>query len=524
MQVGAQKARERNLGYWAHGASLTWPDNPAILDWVDGQARTTTHGELEARLQRAASMFSSWGLEPGARIAVGVGNRVEFIEIFFGAMRAGLVPVPLNLRQGRGHLEHVVSDSGAVAAIVEPSTNDHLPDLVDRASVPRRVTIGSDRPGWEDYGRSMAAAAPVFAPIELPADHPAFLAYTSGSTGRPKGVVLTHAGQVWWVRTYCALYEPQPTERSLVAVPLYHKNAMAGGIKVKLPGGGSVVLMPRFEARAFLRNLSELRCTHATGVPTIYNLAMQEQDLARSLDFSSLRSLTVGSAPVHDELHRTMEKTFGCPVFQSYGSTEGGPVVMGPPTDGRAVPLGSCGTLWPDGEAKLVDAEGREQERFGELWLRNPGVTSGYYNLPDVNAKRLTDGWLATGDLFEVDEGRFWYFRGRTDDMFDCGGENVFPKEVEDLLLTHPAVRDACVVPLVHPSKGHAPGALVVIDPDQAVTPEDLKAYALAHGPAYAHPRRILVTGALPLNGAGKVDRAAVTALMRDLVAETGPS
>lgn len=522
--ASAEQARSQNLGFWASRTAEKFPDRSAIIDWADGRERTVTHGQLEARLQRVGAMLSQWRFEPGTRVAIGVGNRAEFIEVFFGAMRVGLVPVPLNLRQGRMHLAHAIADSACAAAIIEPGANQHLPEIVDECGLTQRVAVGASLPGWQDYEILMADAPASFDAAVPLLGQAAFMAYTSGSTGKPKGVVLTHEGQLWWVDAFQRLYPTDPAERSLVAVPLYHKNAMAGVVKTRLAGGASMVLMPKYEPRAFLQNLVKYGCTHATGVPTIYSLALQERDLIASLDFSALRSLTVGSAPVHDPLHRAMEEAFRCPVFQSYGSTEGGPVVMGPPLDGRPVPLGSCGVLWPGCEAKLVDKQGEEQRRIGELWLRNPGVTPGYNNLPKVNADRLKGGWLATGDLFEVDEDGFWYFRGRADDMFDCGGENVFPKEVEELLLTHPAVRDACVVPAPHASKGHAPVALVVVDPSASLTEGELKQFCLEQGPAYAHPRRIVITDALPLNGAGKVDRAIVRDQMAQILQGVPPS
>jgi acyl-CoA synthetase (AMP-forming)/AMP-acid ligase II len=516
MASAFETRKDRNLGYWAHRAALEHPERTSIIDLADGERRLT-HAQLEARLERVASALTALlNLKPGDRIAVGIGNRSEFVEVFFGAMRAGLVPIPLNLRQGRAHLEHALTDSGCVAAVVQPAANIQLPGLVENLALARRVTVGSDLPGWSQYEDLMSAASVCFDPIDLPPQQPAFQAYTSGSTGKPKGVVLSHEGQVWWIATYVKLYAPQPDECSLVAVPLYHKNAMAGVVKAKLPGGACMVLMPDYHPRKFLENLSSYRCTHSTGVPTIFSLALREQDLMQSLNFSALRSLTVGSAPVHESLHQAMEQGFGCPVYQSYGLTEGGPVMFGPPADRRSVPLGSCGELWPDCDAKLLGPHGQEHPRHGELWVRNPGVMLRYHNLPDVTAQRLKGDWLATGDLFERDGDNFWYFRGRSDDMFVCGGENLFPKEIENLLLTHAAVRDACVVPAPHPTKGEAPVALVVVDPSLPATEEELKQFCLANGPAYAHPRRIFVTEALPLNGAGKVDRAVVRARYRD--------
>jgi long-chain acyl-CoA synthetase len=291
---------------------------------------------------------------------------------------------------------------------------------------------------------------------------------------------------------------------------------MAGAIKPLLAIGGSVVLLPDFEPRRFLQVLAEYRCTQAGAVPAVFTLLLQQRDLIESLDFSALESLKLGSAPVQEELLEQVKAAFGCRIGESYGLTEGGPVMIGPPVDGRPVPVGSCGVAWPEGEGRLVGADGREHPTDGELWVRNPGVTPGYYKLPEVNAKRLVDGWLATGDLFHRDAEGFFYFRGRTDDMFNCGGENVYPKEVESLLIRHPAVVDASVVPLPDPLKGQVPVAMVALAAGAEIGEAELKRFCLDHGPAYAHPRRIALVDEMPLNGAGKVDRVRVAALLQE--------
>jgi acyl-CoA synthetase (AMP-forming)/AMP-acid ligase II len=189
--------------------------------------------------------------------------------------------------------------------------------------------------------------------------------------------------------------------------------------------------------------------------------------------------------------------------------------MIGAPLDGRAVPHGSCGVAWPEGEIKLMRADGTDDPAHGELWVRNPGVTPGYYNLPEVNRQRIVDGWLRTGDLFSRDAEGFLYFRGRTDDMFNCGGENVYPLEVENLLLRHPGVAEVSVVPVPHAIKGQVPVAMVVRARDSTVDEDGLKKFTIANGPAYAHPRRIVFVEALPLNGPGKIDRKIVENMMR---------
>jgi acyl-CoA synthetase (AMP-forming)/AMP-acid ligase II len=499
-----------NLGYWMSAAAARFPDKVAVFDLSRETRRETTYATLDARLDRVASALTKLGLKSGDRLAMAATNRIEFIEIMFGAMRAGVVPVPLNTKLGPETLRYVIEDSGAVGAVVEAAANAHVPRIVESLGLPVRVLLEDAAEGWVGYEEALAESPARFAPPALAPDHLAFLPYTSGSTGKPKGVALTHAGQCWWIGCLHK-YWPTPAEsRALAAVPLYHKNAMAGAIKPLLSCGASVVLLPNFEPRRFLKALAAYRCTHASGVPAVFTLLLQERDLIETLDFSALRGLKIGSAPTPRELLAAVEAAFGVPVSESYGLTEGGPVMIGPPLDGRPTPHGSCGVAWPEGEVKLTDAEGRECESYGELWVRNPGVTPGYYRLPEVNRERLVGGWLKTGDVFARDADGFFYFRGRTDDMFNSGGENVYPLEVENVLLKHPAVAEVSVVPLPHRVKGEVPVAMVVKAKGRDVSEEELKQFFIANAPAYAHPRRIDFVGELPLNGPGKIDRKVV--------------
>lgn len=505
-----------NFGYWNYEAGQTHLDKVAIIDLSGDAERTMTYATLEDRLSRFANLTMELGLKPGDRMAMVVGNRYEFVEIMYGAMRAGVVPVPLNTKLGAETLSYILADAGCRAAVIDPACNHDIVDVVERLGIDRRLSVGSPSPGWTDYEAALAGVSPDFTPPAIGPDHPSFQPYTSGSTGRPKGVVLTHGGQYWWTRAVQRYWPGTPDQRALAAVPLYHKNAMAGAIKPMLHIGGSVVILPDFEPRRFLTVLSDYRCTYAGAVPAVFTLLLQQRDLIESLDFSALESLKLGSAPVQEELMVAVKQAFGCSIGESYGLTEGGPVMIGSPVDGREVPFGSCGVAWPEGEIKLIGPDGEENPSDGELWVRNPGVTPGYHNLPEVNAKRLKDGWLATGDLFHLDENGFFFFRGRTDDMFNSGGENIYPKEVENLLIGHPSVFDASVVPVAHPIKGHVPVAMVMLEKGAQADEAALKQHCLDNGPAYAHPRRIRIVPEMPLNGAGKVDRTVIEGILKD--------
>lgn len=505
-----------NLGYWLSEARAEFPDRVALIDLSRTPPREVTYRQLDERMDRVANLLSDAGIGAGDRVALSVGNRFEFIEIMFGAMRCGAVPVPLNFKLSSAALTHVARDADCRAAFVEVAVSERSADIVEQLGIGRRWEIGGlgataehARTGWLDYAAALAGVSPEFQPPVLGAHHPAFQPYTSGSTGQPKGVVLDHEGQLWWVRCLKKHWPAGPGDRALAAVPLYHKNAMAGAVKPLLQAGGSVVILPGFEPVAFLQALSEYRCTQVGAVPAVFTILLDHIKLIRKLDFSALRKVTLGSAPVQPKLMDAVERAFGVQVAESYGLTEGGPVMLGPPLDGRPVPRGSCGAAWPEGDLKLM-RDGVEDQGYGELWVRNPGVTTGYNNLPEVNAERIRDGWLATGDLFHRDDQGFFHFRGRTDDMFNSGGENIYPKEVEDLLLSHPDVLDAAVVPIPHAVKGEVPAAMVKLASESPVTAEALKVYTLEHGPAYAHPRHIVLVKEMPLTGVGKVDRTRI--------------
>jgi acyl-CoA synthetase (AMP-forming)/AMP-acid ligase II len=511
--------RANNLGYWNHIAARTAPQAIAMIDLSREKPQEVTYRRLEERLDSFAALCRASGLKAGDRLAMSIGNRFEFVEIMYGAMRAGVVPVPLNTKLGSDTIDYILRDAECVGAVVEAAANARVAELVDSIACRMKLMLDGERKGWYDYESSLHAMPASFTPEPVPDHHPSFQPYTSGSTGRPKGVVLTHAGQLWWIRAVQRYWPASAADRVLTAVPLYHKNAMAGAIKPMLHCGGSVVILPNFEPRRFLTMLAQYKCTETGGVPAVFTLLLQHRDLIESLDLSALKRLTIGSAPTPMELMNAVESAFGVPASESYGLTEGGPVMIGPPLDGRMVPHGSCGVAWPEGEVKLVDDGGRENETYGELWVKNPGVTPGYYRRPDINAQRFRDGWLRTGDLFTCDANGFYYFKGRTDDMFNSGGENIYPLEVENLLLRHPAVADVSVVAVPHAVKGHVPVAMVVLTAAATASEDTLKRFCLAEGPAYAHPRHIRFVAALPLNGAGKIDRQIVAEQMRTYLA-----
>jgi long-chain acyl-CoA synthetase len=309
-----------------------------------------------------------------------------------------------------------------------------------------------------------------------------------------------------------------PEDRAVISGPLYHANAMNSALFPFLAAGASVVILRTFDPKQVIATIDRYRCTFMPGVPAMYKLILAQEEELQRHDVSSMTFLTCGSAPVPPSLIERLRRVFaGADVIEGYGLTEGGPTVLHSPRRGFKK-LGSAGLPLPGIEVKLVADDGVTEaavDDVGELWVRGPGNARGYHNLPDVTAARFTlDGWLKTGDLMRKDEDGYYFFVGRADDMINTGGENVYPKEVEVLLLQHPSVEDACVVGVPHAVKGEVPVAFVV-PATPGLSEEEVKRFSLERGPAYAHPRRVFFLDTLPLSGTGKVDRAQLEAAAR---------
>jgi len=337
--------------------------------------------------------------------------------------------------------------------------------------------------------------------------------YTSGSTGRPKGVLLTHFGQNWSRRILAHTRGTTERDVILVAAPLYHKNAL-NAIKQGLTAGATLPLMPQFDVARYIEAIGRYRCTVISGVPTMMAMLLARKELLAGMDTSSVRTIMMGSAPSSPQLVRELREQFPkAEPLVVYGVTEGGPVPLGPHPDGKPRSPGSLGVPYPGTQAKLVGGPGPDE---GELVLKNPGILAGYHNLPEETAKRVRDGWYYTGDVCRRDKDGFYFFVGRTDDMFVSGGENIFPGEVEALLLRHPGVHQALVLPFDHELKGQVPYAFVVPRNGAVVSEDEIKQFALANGPAYQHPRRVFFLEQLPLSGTNKVDREQLRLLARE--------
>lgn len=499
------------------------PDATALIQAETGVQ--VTHEAFRNRVAAAANVFRAHGLGEGDRIALFFPNELTYLYCFFGAMRIGAVPVPVNIKVPDSTIEFIVADSTASMVVTSADPRGYEPAVHGvTANVDQIETVfvaGSEATPADFGGVETTALAPAMAEAPRRVDaasvapeDPAMQAYTSGSTGRPKGVVLTHRGVAWNTEAVGDAWLLDADERGNAATPLYHKNVMPQ-VKALLQRGGSVVVMDGFEVESLLAGIETYDITFITGVPAMYKMLLNEETLLEAYDTSSLRFAIAGSAPVSPELYNRFVEAFKTPLLEAYGLTEGGPVVSVSPRWG-VTKVGATGPALPGCDTMVVDVdtgEPVEPGTVGELLVSNPGLGT-YFNRPEANetAFEQRDGrtYLHTDDLATVDEDGYHSIVGRVDNMMIVGGENVYPTAVEDLLLGHPAITDVAVVPVAHDIKGEAPVAFVTTT-DETLTEATIKEYALGQGPAYAHPRRVLFVDELPRTGTEKIDRIALT-------------
>jgi acyl-CoA synthetase (AMP-forming)/AMP-acid ligase II len=480
------------------------PDKIALIDLVDStQPRNVSFRQLDEMAQAVARGLVRRGFKRGDRIAILAANRTEYLAAYYGIMRAGLVAVPVNYKFPPKLVEFVVRDSGARLVFCDVERRAACPD-----GLPVVCFAESGERGFDAFLDPGVWQSIVPAP-----DEPAMFLYTSGSTGRPKGVILSHQSHLWTVETRLESLD-LGNERILIAAPLYHMNALALA-KLGCAAHATIVMLPQFTASAYIDAISRYHCTFITAVPPMIAMMLQHPDLLARADLTSVSSLRMGSAPVSPSLMDAIHATFpNAHVINAFGTTEGGPVVFGPHPAGLKQPLYSVGYPHPKVQVRLIDAAGHEADE-GVLQLKSPALMSGYHNRADLPLPITADGYYITGDVFRRDRDGFYYFMGRTDDMFVSGGENIFPGEVEKMLETHPDIAQACVVPVEDAIKGQKPVAFVVAR-NAALTEQAVQAFALANAPAYQHPRRVWFLDRLPLASTNKIDRRALMTLAKE--------
>lgn len=475
--------------------------------------RSLSWGDLAERAERVANGLLALGVSPQDRVAFLDKNGLEHFELFFGAAFVNAVCVDVNWRLVGAEVAYIVNDSMAKVFVVG---SDFVPLLDEIASeltgVVKFLVIG-DHPthqDWDDWVGGQPGGDPG---VHITRDDIAMQLYSSGTTGRPKGVMLTHHNFFGLLPAAKQIWELDHTARNLVAMPLFHIGGGGWALAGMYEGCTSIIVRDLDPAEV-IRLLGAQRITHAFLVPAVLQFMLLVPGV-ETADVSSLKVFVYGASPISEAVLARSVAMFGCKFWQAYGLTEttGAVVNLAPvdhdPHGPNPHRLRSCGLPGPGVEIRIVDPETLapvQVHEIGEIWIRSAQVMKGYWNLPEDTAKAIThDGWFRSGDAGYLDDAGYLYIHDRVKDMIVSGGENVYPAEVENVLMAHAGVADVAVIGVPHDKWGETPKAMVVRAVGVEVTADDLIGHCRAHLARYKCPTSVEWLEVLPRNPSGKV-------------------
>ncbi|WP_419925797.1 AMP-binding protein [Candidatus Poriferisocius sp.] len=458
----------------------TQPTKPTLWDEGTGWI---TRGDLARRTKAAAGRLFGAGLRKGDRIILSAAASVDLVVAHVAALRLGLIVVPVNGAYQQVELAHIVGDAGPRAAVVDKP--EWVRWLAEQAP---EMTVVSPRLDLDD------AAAPSL--DQLDSRDPALLGYTSGTTGVPKGAVLTHGNLLAGAESVRIAWRWTPEDRLVLALPLFHMHGLGVGLHGTLLSGASAVLLDGFSPDAVLDAAEAHDATLFFGVPTMYTRLSQSDRVG---ELSRLRLCVAGSAPLSADLHRRLEEGAGVRVLERYGMTETIMLVSNPYDGERRA--GTVGFPLPGVELRLAPDT-------GEVLVRGPNLFAGYWRRPEATAEAFDEnGWFRTGDLGEIDGNGYLRLRGRAKELVISGGYNVYPREVEDALRTHPDIEDVAVTGTPDREWGEVVTAWVVAASGKAPELDDLRSHLEGVCAPFKHPRLLHLVDDLPRNALGKVQK-----------------
>ena len=493
----------RHYDWIAHFGRRT-PDKIAVVDL--GSGRRLSYAQFDARIARLAThLREKLAIKRGDRVAVLALNTTDTLEVQFACGRLGAVFLPLNTRLTVPELHYIVGDAA-------PSLMIHDTELAETAlSVARLCKVASTLslgPGGT-YEAAIAAAKPLSACEIVTLDDISTIMYTSGTTGQPKGAIITHGMTFWNCVNLGGPAYISPSSVLLTVLPLFHTGGLNCYTNPVLHSGGTVLIMRTFDPGQALALISApaQAINVFFGVPAIYQFMAQHPAFATA-DFNRLLIGGVGGAPMPVPLLKTWEAR-GVALQQGYGMTETSPAVLTLDREDAVRKAGSSGKPVLHTEVRIVRHDGADAGtgELGELWVKGPNVTPGYWNRPDANASSFTDGWLHTGDATRVDEDGFYYIVDRWKDMYISGGENVYPAEVESVLHQLDAIAEAAIIGVPDAQWGEVGLAIVAVKPGHSLTETAIQAHCAANLARFKCPRLIRFVDALPRNATGKIHK-----------------
>jgi long-chain acyl-CoA synthetase len=501
--------------------------------------RKRSYRSISDAAWRFANGLRRLGVKTGDRVALVLPNSPQFVIAFYGALRAGATVVPCNPLYTPPELQHQFADSGATVVVAlsrlypvvkaaRPNTavehvvvtniKEEMPPVVrvlftlakEKKDGHRQPFAGD--PGAISMSQALSAPGDPFDAGTTP-DDIAVLQYTGGTTGVSKGAMLSHRALVANTLQCRAWFTNMRdgVDAAMAAMPFFHVYGLTVVMSLAVQGAAAMILEPQFELERVLKDVQRYKPKLFCGAPRIYN-AINNSPLAQKYDLRSIEACVSGSAPLLVETHRRFVELTGASLVEGYGLTEAAPVTHCNPLFGKGKQkVGSIGVPYPDVESKIVDLDTGEQEMAagepGELILRGPQLMDGYYNRPDETAQTIRNGWLYTGDIATVDPDGYVSIVDRKKEMIIVSGFNVYPREVEEALATHPAVMDAAAIGVPHPIKGEEVKAFVVLKPGAKATAEDIRAHCEKYLAPFKRPKEIEFRDSLPKTLVGKTLR-----------------
>ena len=508
-----------NLSVLLEDSARRYPDRIAL---VCGAERLT-YDELDARAAQVANLLVSRGVDPGDRVALSCPNVPQFASVYYGILKAGAVVVPLNILLKSREIAYHLSDCAAVAYFCSDGSADLLMGTHGRAGFEDApgcrdmflITAGgvaAQTEGVETLDDALDGQPGTFSTAVRESPDTAVILYTSGTTGKPKGAELSHSNMTMNALTANRLFDSNPArhDRYLATLPLFHSFGQTVTMNAGLATGATLVLMPRFEAHAALELMAAEEITVFAGVPTMYWGLLNALAEAEHIDVDhiarTIRRAISGGAALPVEILSRFHERFGVQILEGYGLSETSPLALfsDPERDPRP---GSIGVPVWGVEAQLVDElwDPVSGDEVGEIALRGHNVMKGYYNRPHATTEVMKDGWFRTGDLARKDADGFYYIVDRAKDLIVRGGFNVYPREIEEVLMTHDAVSLAAVVGVPDESHGEEVKAYIILEPTATVTESDLVAWCKQQMASYKYPRTIEFVPSLPMTATGKI-------------------
>ena len=493
----------RYYDWIAHFARRT-PEKIAVVDLAS--ERRLTYARFDARISKLAShLKQGLGVGRGDRVAVLALNTTDTLEVQFACGRLGAVFVPLNTRLTVPELRFIVSDSSPKVMVHDADLAETALTVASLCNVSSTLLLG---PGGS-FEAAIAAAKPLDGIEEVTLDDISTIMYTSGTTGSPKGAIITHGMTFWNCVNLGGPAYITPSSVLLTVLPLFHTGGLNCYTNPVLHAGGTVLIMRQFDPGLALKLISDPAegINVFFGVPAIYQF-MAQHGAFESADFSRLIIGGVGGAPMPEPLLHLWDSR-GVALQQGYGMTETSPSVLALDREDASRKAGSAGKPLLHTEVRVVRSDGTDcaAGELGELWVKGPNITPGYWNRPDANTSSFTDGWLHTGDATRVDEDGFYYIVDRWTDMYISGGENVYPAEVENVLHQLDAIAEAAVIGIPDPQWGETGMAIIALKPGASIERGDILAHCAENLARFKCPRLIRFVDLLPRNATGKIHK-----------------